>query len=130
MASYKDKITSNGGKIAYFVKWYVDTPMKKRTKEDFDKNAKGSCSVDFEHAMSDWLQRIDVQDSIKEYMKTQKFIKITDIYDSMCDKATKGDCVAAKWVIEFSKSDFFCDEEDEADSYLNGIDIPVLKKGK
>jgi hypothetical protein len=130
MASYKDKITSNGGKIAYFVKWYVDTPMKKRTKEDFDKNAKGSCTAEYEHAMSEWLQRSDVQDSILEYMKSQKFIKITNIYDSMCEKALAGDVNASKFVIDFSKSDFFSVEADEADSYLDGIDIPVLKKGK
>jgi len=130
MATYKDKITSNANKIYYFVKWYVDTPIKKRNKTDFDKNCKGSCAAEFEWAMSEWLQRTDVQDSILEYMKTQKFIKITNIYDSMCEKAMSGDVNASKWVIDFSKSDFFSVEVDKADSYLDGINIPGLKLGK
>lgn len=126
--SYKDKIESNGNKIAYFVRWYVDTSPKNRTKENFDKEIHGSCATEFEWAMSEWLIREDVQAAIKEYMKQKKFIKIVEIYDAMCDKALKGDVNASKFILDFSKSDFFNDEADEADSYLSGINIPALKK--
>lgn len=130
MSSYKDKLTSNATKIAYFVRWYVDTPLKSRTKDNFDKNCKGSCATEFEWAMNEYLIRDDVQASILEYMKTKKFLKITNIYDSMYEKALLGDVNASKFVIDFSKSSFFKNEEDEMDKYLEGIDIPSLKKGE
>jgi len=127
---YKDKILTSVKKVAPFIRWYVDTKPKDRTKTNYDKDIKGTCSTEFETVMKDWLIRSDVQESILEYMKAQKFIKIINIYESMCEKATNGDSNAAKFVIEFSKGDFFSSDVDEADTYLEGIDIPMLKGGK
>ncbi|PJI07657.1 MULTISPECIES: hypothetical protein [Clostridium] len=124
-----EKLDVNSNKIYPFIKWYVDTSKKDRTKENFNKDCKSCCGCEFENAMQNWLIREDVQSAIKEYMKQKRFVKIIEIYNAMCTKAIeKGDTNAAKWVVDFSKSDFFEDGEDEMDDYLSNIDIPALKK--
>ncbi|KOF57461.1 hypothetical protein AGR56_13840 [Clostridium sp. DMHC 10] len=123
------KLDVNSNKIYPFVKWYVDTSAKDRTKENFDKSCKNSCGCEFENAMENWLIREDVQEAIRTYMKQKRFVKICDVYDAMYIKAIeKGDTNAAKWVVDFSKSEFFEDKQNEMDNYLSGIDIPALKK--
>lgn len=124
----KSKINANANKISFFVRWYVDTPKKDRTEENYNLKCKPVSSIDFNAAMMNWLVREDVQEAIRTYMKQKKFLKITDIYDSMCEKALKGDVNAARFVLDFSKSDFFKDEADEMDNYLSNINIPALKK--
>lgn len=126
-SNFKDKISSNAGKIMYFVQWFVDTPSKKRIKENYDTEIKGVTCVEFEFAMTEWLIRPDIQEAIREYMKEKKFIRIVDIYNSMYEKALKGDVQASKFIIDFSKSDFFEDAEDKVNGYLDGIDIPAIK---
>lgn len=126
--NFKEKIKSNANKIEYFVKWYVDTLPKDRTEENYNKDVKGNTSTEYKFAMENWLIKEDVQEAIRTYMKQKKFIKITEIYDAMCQKALKGDVNAARFVLDFSKSDFFKDEADEMDNYLSGINIPALKK--
>lgn len=124
----KSKINANATKISFFVRWYVDTPKKDRTEENYDEKCKPIANIDFHAAMMNWLVREDVQEAIRTYMKQKKFLRITDIYESMCEKAQKGDVNAARFVLDFSKSDFFEDEADEMDNYLSGINIPALKK--
>ena len=118
------KLDVNSNKIYPFCKWYVDTPAKDRTKENFNKNCKNSCCCEYENAIENWLIREDVQGAIKEYMKQKRFVKITDVYDAMYEKAvSKGDTNAAKWVIDFSKSDFFEDGKSKIDELLDTLNI-------
>lgn len=122
----KNCLKTNKEKKFYFVKWYVDTPTKDRTKENYNKNCKNNSIVEFETVMGTWLCEDDVQITIKEYMKKQKNIKMLNMYDAMYEKALNGDVKSAEWVEKFYKSDFFENEEDEIDDYLSGINIPGL----
>lgn len=128
--NFKDKIKSNANKIGYFVQWFVDSESKHRIEANYNKEVKGLTGVEFSFAMSEWLIREDVQDAIKEYMKQKKFLRIVDIYNSMYEKALKGDVQASKFIIDFSKSDFFKDTQDDIDNYLCGINIPGLAGDK
>ncbi|MGU9539179.1 hypothetical protein ACQX0N_09385 [Clostridium tepidum] len=125
VTNIKKLIKVNANKKAYFVKWYVDSD---KSKESFDKEIKKLCNCEHEYAMSEWLLCEDVQNAIKEYLKQQRQIKMLEIYNSMLEKAKGGDVKASEWVEKFFKSDFFESEEDEANTFLEGIDIPALKK--
>lgn len=123
----KNIITSNSNKISYFVKWFVDSD---RTEESYNKNCKKNTTVEFETAMNDWLNREDVQEAIKQYLKSIRSLKMLDIYNSMYGKAIEGDKNCADWCEKFFKSDFFESVEDEANKYLEGINIPGLSGDK
>lgn len=98
-----------------------------KSKESYEKEIKNVTQVEYETAISEWLYDEDVQKAIKQYLKSIRNIKILDIYNSMYEKAIKkGDVNSAKWCEQFFKSDFFESEEDEIDSYLDGINIPAL----
>lgn len=121
----KKIIKSNGQKIAYFVKWYVDSD---RSEKSYNNEIKGMTQVEYSTAMNDWLEREDVQEAIKAYLNQVKNLKMFDIYNSMYDKAVKkGDVNSAKWCEQFFKSDFFKNGEDEVNEYLDGIHIAGLE---
>ncbi|NFG97874.1 hypothetical protein FC824_15365 [Clostridium sporogenes] len=126
LTDIKKMISVNAIKKSFFVKWYVDS--KDKSKESFDKEVRKSCNCEYEYAMNNWLIEEEIQNAIKEYLKQQRSIKMLEIYDSMLEKALKGDVKASEWVEKFFKSDFFESEEDEANTLLEGIDIPALKK--
>lgn len=123
----KKYLKSNANKKAPFCKWYVDT--KDKTKENYNKAIKNTCQVEFETAMGEWLMEEDVQEAIKQYLKNKRSIKMLEIYDSMLQKALGGDVKSAEWVDKFFKSDYFEDDEDEINDFLEGINIPCFKKG-
>lgn len=87
-----------------------------------------SNNTSYDYAISNWLQREDVQEGIKGYMKEQRIKKTLDIYEAMYKQAVDGNVNSAKWCMDFFQSDFFDDNEDEMDDYLSGINIPGLKK--
>ena len=121
----KKLIKSNVNKISYFVKWYVDSD---RSEKSYDKEIKAMTQVEYDTAMNDWLEREDVQEAIKAYLKQVKNLKMLDIYNAMYDKAiNKGDVNSAKWCEQFFKSDFFKNGEDEVNEYLSGIHITGLE---
>lgn len=124
VTNIKKLIKVNGNKKAYFVKWYVDSD---KSEESFNKEIKKLCNCEWEYAMSEWLLDEDVQNAIKEYLKQQRQIKMLEMYDAMYQKAKNGDVKSAEWVEKFFKSDFFNDDADEIDDYLEGINIPALK---
>lgn len=122
----KKSIDTNSQKKAYFVRWYVDSD---KSKDSYDKDCKNLTATNYETVMKEWLMQEDVQEAIKQYLKLQRNIKMMEIYDAMYDKAIKkGDVNSAKWCETFFKSDFFENEEDEIDNYLDGVDIPALQK--
>src|SRR3712207_5473450 len=106
----KKYLKSNANKKTAFIKWYMETTLK--TKEKYDKGCKSITQVEFESAMK-WLLEEDVQEAIKQYLKNQRVVKMLEIYDSMLQKALKGDVKSAEWVEKFFKSDYFEDDEDE-----------------
>ncbi|OOO67081.1 hypothetical protein BS638_05995 [Clostridium tepidum] len=127
VTNIKKLIKVNANKKAYFVKWYVDSD---KSKESFDKEVRKSCNCEYEYAMSEWLIEEEIQNAIKEYLKQQRSIKMLEIYDSMLEKALKGDVKSAEWCEKFFKSDFFEDSSDEIDDYLTDINIPALSGDK
>lgn len=123
-------IESNANKIYYFVRWYVDTPPTNRTEENWNKNVKATTGGTTYSGAMEWLLREDVQKAIKNYLKSQRTIKMLEMYDTMYNKALKGDVNSAKWCETFFKSEFFEDSTDEIDQYLTGIELPSLQKGE
>lgn len=122
----KNILGKNANKLFYFVRWYVDSD---KSKKSFDSDIKGLCKVEYEFAMNEWLLKDEVQEAIKEYLYQQKVIKMLNIYNSMYEKAlNKGDVNSAKWCMDFFNSEFFENSEDEIDNYLDGVNIPGLKK--
>lgn len=122
----KEMLDTNKEKLWIFVDWYCKTANKDRTEENWDKN-KGSLKEKYTTVMEKWLIREDVQNCIKEYIKQQRKMKMLEIYESMYQKALKGDVKSADWVANFFKSDFFQDATDEINLALDGIEIEGLK---
>ncbi len=128
MSDIKKDLKSNSNKKQFFVKWYVDS--KEHTEESYNKNKNCKfCDVSYTYAMQNWLFEEDVQNAIKNYIAKKRNIEMINIYNSMLDKAKKGDVRSAEWCAKFQKSDFFEDSENEIDDYLEGINIPALKGG-
>lgn len=121
----EELIKTNAKKKSKFCYWYVNST--KKDKKDYDLNCKKLTSVEYETAIQEWLLLEDVQNAIKELLKQQRNIKMLEIYNSMYEKALKGDVKASEWVEKFFKSDFFDNKQDEVDNFLDGIDIPALK---
>lgn len=114
--------------IGRYIAWYFSPKDKRKSWEEFmtcDPNIKGKT----EEFCEQWLTREDTQKAIQIYMKHMKTYNLSQIYYKMLDKAMTGDTNAAKWVEQFSNSDFFDESEDELDNFLNGINIPALNKG-
>lgn len=121
--------------IAKYLVWYFTDKDERESWEDLCK-----CDINFkskdgenkteQFAKENWLTREDSQKAIQVYMKHMRTYNLSKIYYKMLDKAMTGDTNAAKWVENFSNSDFFDETEDEINSYLDGINIPSLKGGK
>lgn len=114
--------------IASFIIWYY-TPEDKRCpfKEfmPYEPNVKGKSLDD----CKEWLTREDSIQAIREYHKHMKDYNLMQLYESMLGKAVKGDVQAAKWVEQFSNSDFFNDTTDEIDDFMKNVNLKGLKKG-
>ena len=119
--------------IAKYVEWYL-TPKDERCTwnklcgNDNSFKTKSGTNKSEEFARENWLTREDTQKAIQIYLKHMKTFNTMRIYEKMLDKALRGDVNAAKWVESFHKSDFFDDEEDEINDFLNTVNIPTLKK--
>ena len=117
--------------LAKYVEWYM-TPADKREPWD------SLCTCDKrlfegktpEWAEKNWLSRSDVQDAMQAYLKYFKKQRLTQLYQSMYDKAMEGDVRAADWVVKFSESSFFDESADEINDFLSGINIKGLGAGK
>lgn len=114
--------------IARYVEWYFSDKNKRKSWEEFntcDTNIKGKT----EEFCESWLTREDTINAIQVYMKHMKKYNLVQIYNSMLQKALSGDTNAAKWVENFSKTEFFDESDSELDNFLTGINIPALKGG-
>lgn len=112
--------------IANFIIWYYTSEDKRCPFEEFmpyEPNVKGKTLDD----CLEWLTREDSIEAIKVYHKHMKDYNLIQLYESMLDKAIKGDVNAARWVETFTNSKFFEDDTDEIDEFLKNVNIPALK---
>lgn len=110
--------------IANFILWYYTPEDKRCPFEEFmpyEPNVK-----DLDTCMG-WLTREDSIEAIKTYHKHMKDFNLMQLYESMLEKAIKGDVQSARWIQDFTNSDFFNDETDEMEDFLKDINIPALK---
>ena len=114
--------------IARFIVYYY-TPEDKRKSWDEFKTCHDLIKKRTYDECLEWLTREDAQIGMQVYQKHMKIYNMTKLYDSMLDKAMNGDVNAAKWVEQFTHSDYFDDSEDEIDTFLSNVNIPGLKKG-
>lgn len=114
--------------IARFIVYYY-TPEDKRKSWDEFKTCHDLIKKRTYDECLEWLTREDAQIGMQVYQKHMKIFNMTKLYDSMLDKAMNGDVNAAKWVEQFTHSDYFDDSEDEIDTFLSNVNIPGLKKG-
>ncbi len=112
--------------IARFILWYY-TPEEKRCP--FEEFMPYEPNVKSLELSMEWLTREDAQDAMQVYHKHMKKYNLMQIYDSMLEKAMKGDVNAAKWVETFSNSDFFDESTDEMEDFMKTVNISALKKG-
>ena len=108
--------------VAAFIIWYY-TPEDKRQPFDEFKNRWQPNMKTLDGCM-EWLTREDAQEAIVRYKKEMHKLKMMEIYDTMVDKALEGNVNAAKWVEDFTKSDFFDDSTDEINDFLSAIKLP------
>ena len=117
--------------LAKYVDWYM-TPKEKR--ESWESLAtcdkKNFSDKTEEFAEKTWLSRTDVQDAMQAYCKYFRKQKLTQLYQSMYNKAMDGDVRAADWVVKFSESSFFDESTDEINDFLSGINIKGLEAKK
>ena len=112
--------------VARFIIWYFSD---KNTRLPFDEFKTCNPNIKDEKVCEEWLTREDAQKAIQVYMKHMKTYNLMQVYYKMLDKSMQGDVQASKWIVDFSNSPFFDEREDEIDSFLNGINIPALKRG-
>lgn len=113
--------------ISRFILWYYSPEDKRCPFEEFMPYEPNVKNKTLEECM-DWFTREDVQEAILEYHKHTKKLNMIRLYESMYEKALKGDVQSAKWVQDFVDSDFFDESTDEIDSFLTEVNIPALKK--
>lgn len=117
--------------LAKYVEWYM-TPEDKRDSWQ----SLSACNKQMyegktpEWAEKNWLSRADVQDAMQAYCKYFKKQRLTQLYQSMYNKAMDGDVRAADWVVKFSDSSFFDESTDEINDFLTGINIKGLEAKK
>ena len=114
--------------VARFIVYYY-TPEDKRKPWDEFKTCHDLIKRRTYDECLEWLTREDAQKGLQVYQKHMKLFNMTRLYDSMLEKALAGDTRAASWVESFTKSDYFDESQDEIDSFLNGVNIPGLKRG-
>lgn len=125
LTQLKKKFRTNAEKLSAFVRWYCDFEDEREDFETYSKKFLGG--VTWETAQY-WLFRDDVQDAIIFWESKIKLIKLMRVYKTMYNQAeNKGNVNAANWVEKFSKNDLFTSVEDEANLYLDGINIPGIK---
>lgn len=111
--------------IARFIIYYYTPEDRRKPWEEYrvcselmKKNTYDECLM--------WLTREDAQKGMQAYQKHMKLYNMTQLYDSMLQKAMDGDVRAASWVQSFTESDYFDESTDEIDSFLSGINIKGL----
>lgn len=114
--------------IANFILWYYTDEDKRCPFEEFMPYEPNVKNKTIDECM-EWFSREDAQEAILTYHKHMKKLKMLQLYESMYDKALKGNVQAAKWVQDFSDSDFFDESTDEIDDFLKDVNIPALKGG-
>ncbi|GLC78318.1 hypothetical protein [Lacrimispora brassicae] len=119
--------------IAKYVEWYLTDPEDRIPWDDLcncndNYRLKTGGNKTEQFAKDNWLTREDTQRCIQIYMKHMKTINTMKIYEKMLDKALQGDVNAAKYIEGFHNSDFFNEDEDEINDFLNTVNIPKLKK--
>ncbi len=110
-------------RIGHFIIYYFTPEEKREPWADFAR--KNDISQSFDDACK-WLMQPNVQEAVQAYEKYMKTYNLTMLYESMLKKAMQGDVKAATWVQNFSNSDYFNDDEDEIDDFLDGVKIPAL----
>ena len=110
--------------MARFIIWYKSDETKRKPFEEL-KDAK---ITNLDNCI-DWLTREDCQNALQIYEKHMKKFKLMELYNSMYDKAMKGDVNAAKYVATFADSDFFNDSTDEIEDFMKNVNLSSLKKG-
>lgn len=113
--------------IAKYIIWYY-SDKKARCPFDELQPYEPIMKNKTENDCLEWLTREDTQNALLVYHKHMKKLKMLQLYESMYDKAIGGNVNAAKWVEDFSNSDFFDESSDEMNDFLNDINIPALKK--
>lgn len=120
--------------MARFVEWEMTEPENRIPWDDLckcDQNYRTSSGENKSQQWCEdtWMQRADVQNAIKQYLKFFRTYDLAKLYRSMYQKALSGDVRAADWVVKFADSTFFNDGEDEINAFLNGVNIPCIKGG-
>lgn len=113
--------------VARFIIYYYTDEKKRKKWDDFKTSHDLLKNRTYDECL-EWLTREDAQRGMQAYQKHMKLYNMTMLYDSMLKNAMKGDVNAAKWVEQFSNSDYFDESADEIDGFLDGINIPALKK--
>lgn len=103
--------------MRHFVVWYVNGAKK----EEFEKW--DTLSGDYNFAMNNYLTRPDVQRCILEYVKRNRDMDLIKIYNVMKENALNGDVQAANWITNFSKSDFFNENVNELENFIEGLSL-------
>lgn len=106
-------------KLKCFVKWYCNGANKK----DYDIEVKPTMGTEYDYAMSNYLERVDVQEAIALVVKAKKDFNLCKIYNTMVSKALDGDVNSANWVVKFSSSEYFKSNKTEIDNILEGLNL-------
>lgn len=107
-------------KKCYFVRWYC---LDEEDREDFAEYSKRFMGgVELSTAM-DYLFEEDVQRAIKFWMKQMETQRLMKIYNKQYKQALEGDVQSAKFIMDFGKSGFFNEKENELEQLLHGIKV-------
>jgi len=110
-------------KLYEFVKWYCTSDQSEKS---YDTIKKYLNDVEFKFAIENHLNREDVQNAIKLWIKKTKDMSMLKVYNVMLNKALEGDVKSADWLSKFGNSDFFKDdEESELHDFAKGLNIDI-----
>lgn len=106
-------------KLKLFTKWYLKFP---HTEESYKKNISDKRMLDF--AFDDVMSlryEVEVVESVKNNLKANNLYDLVEIYSAMKQKALDGDVQSAKFIMDFTKSDLFKDNESEISKILANL---------
>lgn len=93
-----------------------------RTQATYDKEVKVKNNISYDKAL-EYLEESEVQELLKQDFKSKQTIRMLELYESMYEKALKGDVKSAEWIEKFNKSDFFGKEKSEIDIIMDNLKL-------
>ena len=106
-------------KLKLFTKWYLKFP---HNEESYKKNISDKRMLDFEYDDVMTLKyEVEVVEAVKNNLKANNLYDLVEIYSAMKQKALDGDVASAKFIMDFTGSNLFKNNESEISKLMASL---------